>query len=126
MAVDSSILDPPRIRPTADPKAYLQAVVNWHFGAETGSPHCLRRATSLDLDPQTDISNFEGLVLLPNIVDELRKALFGRWCRKTLALTPNTRGFRAWRFCPRTQPGHRHAGLGGTGHQVAGRRRSVI
>jgi hypothetical protein len=73
MAVDSSVLDPPRIRPTADPKAYLQDAVNWHFSAETGSPHCLRRATSLDLDPQTEISNLEGLVPLPNIVDELRK-----------------------------------------------------
>jgi hypothetical protein len=40
MAVDSSILDPLRITPTADPKASLQAAVNWHFSAETGSPHC--------------------------------------------------------------------------------------
>jgi hypothetical protein len=73
MAVDSSILDPPRTTPTADPKAHLQAAVNWHFNAETGSPHRLTRATSLDLDPQTEISNFENLGLLPNIVDELHK-----------------------------------------------------
>jgi hypothetical protein len=40
MAVDSSILDPPRTTPTADPKAHLQAAANCHVSAQTGSPHC--------------------------------------------------------------------------------------
>jgi hypothetical protein len=39
MAVDSSILDSPRTTPIADPKAHLQAAVNWHIRAETGFPH---------------------------------------------------------------------------------------
>jgi hypothetical protein len=90
MAVDSSILDPPRMTPMTDPKAYLQAAANSHLCAETGALHCLRRAASLDLDPRTEISNVEDLVLLPNTVDELCKIPVREVVPKDYGPTPPT------------------------------------
>jgi hypothetical protein len=55
MSVDLSLLDLPRVQPVADPQAYLQAAVHWHFSPETGSPYWLKRAQALDFNPRTDV-----------------------------------------------------------------------
>src|SRR5258705_12560144 len=67
-----SLIDLPRIEPIDDPQAYLQAVLQWHFGPNTGSRYWLERAEMLDFNPLTDVKTFEDLSLFPNIVDELR------------------------------------------------------
>ena len=69
---DFSLIDLPRIEPIDDPQAYLQAVLQWHFGPDTGSRYWLKRAEALDFNPRTDVKTFEDLALFPNIVDELR------------------------------------------------------
>jgi phenylacetate-coenzyme A ligase PaaK-like adenylate-forming protein len=69
---DFSLIDLPRIEPIDDPQAYLQAVLQWHFGPDTGSRYWLKRADALDFNPLTDVKTFEDLALFPNIVDELR------------------------------------------------------
>ena len=69
---DFSLIDLPRIEPIDDPHAYLQAVLQWHFGPDTGSRYWLKRAEMLDFNPLTDVKTFEDLALFPNIVDELR------------------------------------------------------
>jgi hypothetical protein len=69
---DFSLIDLPRIEPIDDPQAYLQAVLHWHFGPDTGSRYWLKRAEMLDFNPLTDVKTFEDLSLFPNIVDELR------------------------------------------------------
>jgi hypothetical protein len=61
----------PRCR-LQDPQAYLLAVLQWHFGPDTGSTYWLKRAKALDFDPLTDVNTFADLTLFPNIVDELR------------------------------------------------------
>ncbi|GGN33696.1 phenazine antibiotic biosynthesis protein [Streptomyces fuscichromogenes] len=66
-----AVLDP-AVHPT-DPDAYLRAALDWHFGAETGSPFWLRRAEKLDFDPLRDVHGYEDLALFPNVVDELRQ-----------------------------------------------------
>jgi phenylacetate-coenzyme A ligase PaaK-like adenylate-forming protein len=71
---DFSLIDLPRIEPIDDPQAYLQAVLQWHFGPDTGSRYWLKRAEALDFNPLTDVKTFEDLSLFPNIVDELRDA----------------------------------------------------
>jgi hypothetical protein len=65
-----AILDP-AIGPT-DPDQYLRVALDWHFGAETGSPFWLRRAGTLDFDPVRDVRDYADLSLFPNVVDELR------------------------------------------------------
>jgi len=62
----------PRIEPIDDAQAYLQAVLQWHFGPDTGSRYWHKRAEALDFNPLTDVKTFEDLSLFPNIVDELR------------------------------------------------------
>jgi phenylacetate-coenzyme A ligase PaaK-like adenylate-forming protein len=69
---DFSLIDLPRIEPIDDPHAYLQTVLQWHFGPDTGSRYWLKRAEMLDFNPLTDVKTFEDLALFPNIVDELR------------------------------------------------------
>lgn len=61
----------PAVRPT-DPEEYLRVALQWHFGAETGSPFWLRRAEKLGFDPLRDVRGYEDLALFPNVVDELR------------------------------------------------------
>lgn len=55
-----------------DPDDYVQALMSWHFGADTGSPYWLRRAAELDFDPRTDVRGFDDLRLFPNVIDEFR------------------------------------------------------
>ncbi|MGV9482650.1 phenazine antibiotic biosynthesis protein, partial [Gordonia aichiensis] len=55
-----------------DPDDYVQALMSWHFGADTGSPYWLRRAAELDFDPRTDVRTFDDLRLFPNVIDEFR------------------------------------------------------
>jgi len=62
----------PRTEPLEDPRAYMQAALQWHFGQATGSPYWLKRARALDLNSLTDVKTFEDLTLFPNVVDELR------------------------------------------------------
>jgi hypothetical protein len=72
MPVDLSLRDLPRVQPAADPQAYPQAAVHWHFSPQTGSPDRLTRAKTLDFDPLTEVKTFEDLARFLNIVDELR------------------------------------------------------
>ncbi|HSZ29337.1 MAG TPA: AMP-binding protein [Pseudonocardiaceae bacterium] len=69
--MDDSILDLP-LDAQPDPEKFIQAAMQWHFHPATGSPYWLRRATTLDFDPRTDVKNVEDLALFPNIVNELR------------------------------------------------------
>lgn len=71
---DFSLLDVPRTTPVGDADAFLNAAIEWHFGADTGSPYWLRTAKNLDFDPLTDITTFDDLRLFPNLVNELRAA----------------------------------------------------
>jgi hypothetical protein len=70
---DLSLLDVPRTSPPHDADAYLRAAIAWHFGADTGSPHWLRTAKTLDFDPLADVKTFDDLRLFPNLVNELRR-----------------------------------------------------
>jgi hypothetical protein len=65
-----AVLDP-AVRP-ADPEEYLRVAMQWHFGAETGSPFWLSRVGKLGFDPLRDVRGYEDLALFPNVVDELR------------------------------------------------------
>ena len=65
-----AILDP-AVHPT-DPDEYLRVALEWHFGADTGSPFWLRRAEALDFDPRRDTRDYDDLAKFPNVVDELR------------------------------------------------------
>ncbi|MFG3021705.1 phenazine antibiotic biosynthesis protein [Streptomyces sp. NPDC048254] len=55
-----------------DPEEYLQAVLEWHFHPDTGSPYWLERAKSLDFDPRRDVRTFDDLRLFPNVANEMR------------------------------------------------------
>jgi hypothetical protein len=44
-------------------RAYPQAAAHWHFSPERGSRHWLRRATTFDFDPLTDVTTFEDVVV---------------------------------------------------------------
>ncbi|WP_067686190.1 AMP-binding protein [Nocardia jejuensis] len=57
---------------TVDPDEYVQALMQWHFTAETGSPYWLRRARTLDFDPLTQVRTFADLARFPNVVNEFR------------------------------------------------------
>jgi hypothetical protein len=61
----------PAVHP-ADPEQYLRTAIEWHFGAETGSPFWLNRAKQLDFDPLIDVRTYDDLRLFPNVVDEFR------------------------------------------------------
>jgi hypothetical protein len=41
---DAPLIDLPRAKPIEDPQAYLRAMVQWHFGPDTGSTYWLKRA----------------------------------------------------------------------------------
>src|ERR1700736_3092759 len=69
---DYAVLNVPRDHPPADSDSYLRAAIAWHFGKDTGSPFWLRAATTLGLDPRTDVHSFTDLRRFPNLVDELR------------------------------------------------------
>jgi phenylacetate-coenzyme A ligase PaaK-like adenylate-forming protein len=55
-----------------DPAEFIQAAMDWHFSADTGSPFWLERARALDFDPRADVRSFDDLTLFPNVTDELR------------------------------------------------------
>ncbi|MEZ0109034.1 hypothetical protein ABH920_003044 [Catenulispora sp. EB89] len=55
-----------------DPTAHLRDILQWHFGADTGSPFWLRAATRWDFDPLTDIREPDDLRRFPDLSDELR------------------------------------------------------
>ncbi|MDY6998697.1 MAG: phenazine antibiotic biosynthesis protein [Actinomycetota bacterium] len=67
----AALLDVPRAT-APDPADYLRAVLDWHFGAETGSPFWLRAARDLDFDPRSDVAGYDELARFPNLVDRLR------------------------------------------------------
>ncbi|MDT5144757.1 MAG: hypothetical protein QOI79_4124 [Mycobacterium sp.] len=56
---DFSPIGLPRTEPVEDPRAYMQAALQWHFGQATGSPYWLKRARALDLNSLTDVKTFE-------------------------------------------------------------------
>ncbi|MCX3062924.1 acyl-CoA synthetase family protein [Streptomyces beihaiensis] len=67
----TEILDLPLdVRP--EPDDLIRAAMQWHFGAETGSPFWLERAKNLPFDPLTDIKTHDDLTLFPNVAAELR------------------------------------------------------
>ena len=66
-----AVLEVPRETPP-DPQEYLQAVIAWHFGEDTGSPFWLRAVSRLDFDPIRDVRTYDDLRLFPNLVDQLR------------------------------------------------------
>ena len=72
-ACHDPVLDVPA--PTApEPGAYLRAALNWHFGADTGSPFWLRIAETLDFDPRVEVRSYDDLARFPAVVDQLRDA----------------------------------------------------
>jgi hypothetical protein len=52
---------------------HLRAVMEWHFGEQTGSPFWLRKAAGLGFDPRTDITTLAHLRRFPDVSEELRK-----------------------------------------------------
>jgi hypothetical protein len=58
----ASLIDLPRIEPTADPQASLPPAVHWHFGPDTQSRCRLNRAKTLEFDWPADVKTFEDLL----------------------------------------------------------------
>ncbi|MFZ5889626.1 MAG: AMP-binding protein [Myxococcota bacterium] len=55
-----------------EPKALIEAAMEWHFSPQTGCRFWLERAKSLKFDPRRDVRSFADLKLFPNVVNELR------------------------------------------------------
>ena len=62
---DFSLIDLPRIEPIDDPRAYLQAAIQWHFGPDTGSRYWLKRVEALDFNPTDQRQDLRGSVAVP-------------------------------------------------------------
>jgi hypothetical protein len=57
-----SLMGLSRAEPVDDPRASLQACVQWHFGLGTESRSWLDRAKTLEFHPLIDVKTFEGLL----------------------------------------------------------------
>ncbi len=58
--------------PQPDVDELVRATVQWHFGAETGSPYWLDRARTLDFDPLSDVTSAADLQRFPDVSPEWR------------------------------------------------------
>lgn len=66
---------PPRARSAEEAAqqldAHVREIVQWHFSPETGTPHWLDFAESVDWDPRADVQGFEDLLRFPNFDGDL-------------------------------------------------------
>lgn len=69
--------------------AQTRAMVEWHFGPDTGSQFWLEKSKELDFDPLTDVQCFEDLRKFPLFEDEwLRGGPVRRWLPQPLQDKP--------------------------------------
>ena len=69
--------------------AHTRDIVQWHFGADTGSRFWLEKKNELDFDPLTDINGFDDLRKFPLFEDDwLRGGPVRRWVPQQLQEMP--------------------------------------